>query len=206
MDDTLTDEEFDALPFSEDAWSQALPARTEVFIQEYLVDLNIAKAAVRAGLAPSTGYVLYKDEFVATRIRTALEQRCVRTKMTQDVVLLEMSLVGLSRVNHYLVDEDGNLQLAPEAPEGAMAAVQSIKRKVTTRTDKEGDVIRDVNVEIKLWDKNGPLRLMGRHVGLFPDRMEHTGVGGGPIETVTKIEREIIDVPVIENSGTVPQS
>lgn len=191
----MTDEEFDALPFDEDAWEVKLKARTEVFIQEYLVDLNVSKAAMRAGLAPQTGQALTKDPIVATRIRTAIEQRCVRTKMTQDVVLQEMSLIALSRVNHYNIDEMGNLELSATAPEGAMAAVQSIKRKVSTRTDKEGGVTTEVNVELKLWDKNTPLRLMGRHVGLFPDRMEHTGPNGGPIETVTKIERQVIDAP-----------
>lgn len=192
----MTDDEFEALPFDEDAFDTKLAARTEVFIQEYLVDLSIPKAAVRAGLAPTTGYALHKDPIVATRIRTALEQRLQRTKLTQDQVLTEMSLLGLSRLNHYFINEDGFVTLAEGAPEGAMAAVKELKRKVTTRHDpKTGETVTEVNAEIKLYDKINPLVKLGRHTGLFPDRMEHTGPGGGPIETVTKIEREVIDVP-----------
>ncbi len=44
-----------------------------------------------------------------------------------------------------------------------------------------------MDVEITLWDKVMPLRLMGRHVGLF-DRVEHSA----PIEHVTRIERVVL--------------
>jgi len=70
------------------------------------------------------------------------------------------------------------LELAEGAPEDAMAAVQSIKRK--TRVDKDGSVTFDV--ELRLWDKPAPLKLTGRHVGLYPDRVEVVGKDGGPIQ------------------------
>lgn len=104
-----------------------------------------------------------------------------------------MSLLANARIDHYLVDDAGNIHLAPGAPEGAMAAIKSKKIKRTIKEDNEGNVTQTVDVEIQLWDKPGTLKLMGRHTGLFPDRVEVTGAGGGPVETVTKIERVIID-------------
>lgn len=38
---------------------------------------------------------------------------------------------------------------------------------------------------------NKALELLGKHLGLFKDKVEHSGPGGGPIE-VTKIERVIV--------------
>jgi len=52
--------------------------------------------------------------------------------------------------------------------------VQSIKRRVTTRgRGTRATVVREV--EIRLWEKPGSLKLAGQHVGLFTDRLEHSG-------------------------------
>jgi hypothetical protein len=62
-----------------------------------------------------------------------------------------------------------------------MAAVASVKRKITTRGTGKWKRT-DLEVEIKLWDKPSTLKLAGQHVGLFSDRMIVAGRGGGPIE------------------------
>jgi phage terminase small subunit len=176
-----------------------LTRKQEAFASEYLVDLNGTQAAIRAGYSPHTAgeqaYELLKLPDIAAAIELRMAQRVARVNMKADDVLHVMSLLSHSRIDHYTVDEDGYVTLAEGAPEGAMHAIQSVKRRKTTRTDKDGSTFTTVDVEIKLWDKVAPLRLMGRHVGLFPDRVEHTGPYGGPIETITRIERVVIDLP-----------
>jgi hypothetical protein len=76
-----------------------------------------------------------------------------------------------------------------------MRAIQSIKRKKTVREDKAGTVTITYDVEIKLWDKPSPLKLMGKQHGLFPDKMELTGKNGAPLEVVSRIERVIVPAP-----------
>lgn len=175
---------------------EPLEPREEVFAHEYVVDLNATQAAARAGYRfPENGYRLLERPRIAAAIERIKAQRLSRTGITQDTVLHEMSLLAQSSIDHYLVDDDGNVRLADGAPEGAMRAVQTIKRRVNVRKDKDGAVTVTRDVEIKLWDKPAPLKLMGRHVGLFPDRIEHTGKDGKPIEMVTKIERVIVDAP-----------
>lgn len=39
-------------------------------------------------------------------------------------------------------------------------------------------------IEAKMADKMGALKLLGQHIGLFKDRVEHTGKDGAPIQTV----------------------
>ncbi len=38
--------------------------------------------------------------------------------------------------------------------------------------------------KIRLWDKNSALEKIGKHLGMFPTKVEMSGKDGGPIETV----------------------
>lgn len=178
-----------------------LTPRRAAFVQEYLIDNNGAAAAVRAGFASASASQeaarLLADVNVAAHVARAQAQRASRVGVTQDSVLHEMSMLANSSIEHYEVDFAGNLRPAAGAPDGAMRAVQSVKK--TMRIDKDDNMT--VVVEFKLWDKPSTLKLMGRHIGLFPDRMEHTGKDGGPIETVTRVERTIVD-PKPEGSAS----
>jgi len=108
--------------------------------------------------------------------------RAKRTGLTQDRVLAELELLSFSDVEHYTVDDNGDLTLAAGAPAGAMRALSSVKRRITTRgSGKTKEVTREV--EIKLWDKPGPLKLAGQHVGLFRE----LGEKGNPLHVATKV-------------------
>ena len=49
--------------------------------------------------------------------------------------------------------------------------------------DGRGEDAREVRkVKFKLADKRGALDLLGKHLGLFRDRVEHIGKDGGPME------------------------
>lgn len=148
------------------------------FVEEYVVDLNATQAAIRSGhserTAASIGSENLRKPEIAAAIERALEARSARTGITQDRVLRELEALAFSSVDHYRVSTSGEVSLAPGAPGHAMQAVQSIKRKVSTRgTGARTETVREV--EIRLWDKPGPLKLAGQHVGLFTERIEHTG-------------------------------
>lgn len=174
-----------------------LTARQEAFVQEYVIDLNGTAAMIRAGYAAGSAgqeaYRLLNNPEIAARIEQAKAQRAQRTHMDQDAVLHEMSLLANSRLDWFLIDDHGQVALASHAPEGAMGAVASIKKK-TKHFFGKGDAPdwTEYEVEIKLWDKPAPLKLMGRHIGLFPDKVEVTGANGGPLDVVTKIERRVV--------------
>ena len=179
-----------ALP-SEDT---PLTSKQAAFVAEYLTDLNATKAAIRAGYSPGSANViasenLYKPNIVAA-IEKGKEQRLSRVNTTADSVLHEISLLAASNVEHYYIDDFGQLKPTAEAPEGAMRAIQSIKRKV--RHDKEGGITYEV--EFRLWDKPGSLKLMGKHANVAAcfERVEHTGPKGGPIEFANLSTEELL--------------
>ena len=115
--------------------------------------------------------------------------------MSADTVLNELSILANSSLEHYFIDDFGQLKATDDAPEGAMRAVKSLKR--TARHDKDGGVSYIVSFE--LWDKPGQLKLMGKHAGVkaCSDRMEVTGPDGGPI-AVGQVRSVIVDPKVSE--------
>lgn len=192
---TLDDHELDAL-------AQTCNDKERAFCREYVIDLNGTQSVLRAGCfnvnSEASASVAASRLLDRAKIQALLQvlkaQRSARTNITADSVLHEMSLLSHSDQSHYTVDDNGIIQLAAGAPEGAMRAIKSVKRKKTIREDKEGNVTITYDVELTLWDKPAPLRLMGNHVGLFPNKVEVTGKDGKPLETVTRIERVVVDV------------
>jgi phage terminase small subunit len=137
------------------------------FVEEYLVDFNATQAAIRAGYSPKTAYAqgcrLLKKADVRAAVAKGTQAKGERSGITQRRVLKELELLAFSDVSHYVVDDDGEIRLAEGAPEGAMRALQSVKRKVTARgAGDKLEVTREV--ELKLWNKPEPLKLAGRHV------------------------------------------
>lgn len=149
------------------------------------MDLNSTRAAIRAGYSKKTARVQGSRLLTNAAIRAAIEKGQARVEakadITQERVLAELALLAFSDVTHYIADDAGNVTLAAEAPAGAMRALQSIKRRITSTGSGE-QARTTTEVEVKLWDKPGPLKLAGRHVGLFPDKVEVTGKDGGPVE------------------------
>ena len=171
------------------AYLELTPKR-RAFIEEYVVDLNARQAAIRAGYAVvsahAEGIRLLSDVKVRAEIDKLLAIRAARVGISQNTVINEMGILALSSLTHYTIDDDGHVKLSDDAPPDAMRAIQSIKRKKIIREDKAGNVTITYEVDLKLWSKVEPLKLLGKHVGLNWDRLEITGANGGPVEIAAK--------------------
>jgi phage terminase small subunit len=168
----------------------SLKPKKQRFVDEYLVDLNATEAYRRAGYTSNSkaaevgGCRLLKDPKVAAAVALAMEARAKRTHITQDQILQELALLGLSNLQHYIIDEYGQVRLADGVPAAAMRAVSSIKRKVYA--DENGN--ETVETEIKLWDKPGSLRMAGQHLGMFVERVKHSGDPDSPIRHAAAVQ------------------
>lgn len=78
----------------------ALTEKQKRFVAEYLVDLNATQAAIRAGYSQRTadriGPELLGKTCVSDAIQKALRKRQQRTEITQDMILTELSKIGLA--------------------------------------------------------------------------------------------------------------
>lgn len=159
----------------------ALPEKQVLFVKEYIVDLNATQAALRAGYSPKTagsqGQRLLKNVEIQKAIQKVKDERAERVEITADMILREYAKLGFANITDYLrvettpvMTEMGVRELSEvtifetdNIDPAKMAAVSEIKQT------KDG-------ISIKLHDKKGALDSMARHLGMFLDRTEHSGV------------------------------
>ena len=149
-----------------------LNAKQARFAAEYLIDLNATQAAIRAGYsektASSQGERLLRNDEINAAVQEGIEARAERTHITQDQVLREIAALAMSSVAHYSINDAGDVAATADAPELAMRAVASIKKRI--RCDEDGVITTET--ELKLWDKPAALRMAGQHFKMFTDQTE----------------------------------
>jgi phage terminase small subunit len=98
-------------------------------------------------------------------------------------VLDELAKLAFANMADYMrVGPDGDpvLDFSKLTRDQAAALVEVT---VEDYLDGRGEDARQVRkVKFKLADKRGPLTDLGKHLGLFKERVEHSGPDGGPVE------------------------
>lgn len=153
----------------------ALTPKQGAFVREYLIDLNATQAAIRAGYSAKTAYSMGEENLrkpeIAAAVAEAQAARAKRTEITADRVLKELARIGFADVRK-LFGDDG-LQSPTEMDDETAAAVQSVE-VVVRRTPGDEKNVEHIH-KIKLNDKLGALTQIGRHLGMFTDKIEHGG-------------------------------
>lgn len=144
-----------------------LTAKQKLFVDEYLIDLNATQAAIRAGYstkrAQEIGYQLLRKTTVSEVIDQALAERSRRTGISQDRVLQELARIALVNPLNVVDPESGEVR-TDISPDDA-AAIASVTRKFG----------KTVECSVRLHDKVKALELLGRHLGMYKDKLEVDG-------------------------------
>lgn len=133
-----------------------LTDKQAAFVREYLVDLNATQAAIRAGYSERTAYSvgqrLLKKVEIQRAVAAAQAKRAQRVEVTQDYVI--SNLVEIV---------ERSMQRAPV-------------------TNRKGEQIKDSKGrDVWCFDAKGAnraLELLGKHLGVFTDKVQ-TEVSGG---------------------------
>lgn len=170
--------------------SKKLNAKQARFVEEYLVDLNATQAAIRAGYSEKTAQAqssrMLTNVIVAKAIAEQQAKRSERTEVTQDSVVQELAKIGFANMKDYMrvgADGDPYLDFSELTRDQAAALIEVT---VEDFKDGRGDDGRDVRrVKFKLADKKGALVDLGKHLGMFTNKHEHSGPNGAaiPVET-----------------------
>lgn len=143
------------------------------FIEEYLVDLNATQAAIRAGYSPDTagsiGSENLKKPEIRARIEKAIAERSKRTGINQDRIVMELAKIALLNPKGLVNFDEATIK--EDAADEDVAAVASVRVKRFPTKDGEG-----VEREVKMYDKTKALELLGRHLGMFKDKVEVSGL------------------------------
>ena len=150
-----------------------LTPKQQRFVGEYLKDLNATQAAIRAGYSSSSaaeiGYENLRKPQIATAISEAFKARAERTRVEGDRVVLELARIGFSDLREIASwGEDGfAYKASDELTDEAAAAIAGIVETATRTRDGRERRTRTV----KLHSKLRALELLGRHLGIFTDRI-----------------------------------
>lgn len=170
------------------------------FIKEYLIDLNITAAALRAGYSEKTAYSIGQETFNKPHIQAAIQKemnkRARRTEITADKVLEEYAKLGFSDVTDYLQVVTERILVGHDKETGE--PISDISQFVLMKDTKdippeklaaisEVKQHKDGSISFKLHDKKGALDSIARHLGMFAERVELTGKYGGPIQTAVDL-------------------
>jgi len=150
-----------------------LSAKQEKFVKEYLVDCNGTQAAIRAGYAKNSANeqaarLLAKDSIQAAVDKLKVKQQ-KRTQITADRVLQEVERLGMSQLSDYVKwGPDGVvLKDSSELTPDQAAAVSEVTQTYT----KDGG-----SIKFKLHDKGKMLELLGKHLSLFNEKVDHAPI------------------------------
>ena len=135
------------------------------FCEEYIIDLNGTKAAIRAGYsertAASIAEQLLRKLDIQEFISKLKAKRSKRTEVTADRVIKELAKIGFANISDY-IEENNTVTKIKKLSRRKSAAVSAIE---ITETEFEGGVKK--TVKFKLHDKISALTNLGRHLGIF---------------------------------------
>jgi phage terminase small subunit len=145
-----------------------LTAKQKRFVEEYLIDLNATQAAIRAGYSPTTAGEIGAENLKKPQIRNAVDkaiaERSKRTGINQDRVLLELAKIGFLNAADVINMDEATIR--GDANREDTAAIASVKvKRIPT---EEGDIVER---EVKAYDKIKALELLGKHLGMFTDKL-----------------------------------
>lgn len=167
----------------------ALTDKQKRFCDEYLIDLNATQAAIRAGYSEKTAYRTGADNLRKPQIEEYIAKRQKElsrsTEITQERVIKELALIAFSNNADYahvvekkmqveadgalvdVLDKDGN-PVMYRTVEPVLTEELTEEQKRALAVIKKG---RD-GLEVKSCDKVKALELLGKHLGIFTDKIE----------------------------------
>ncbi|EIM25740.1 terminase small subunit [Microvirga lotononidis] len=161
------------------------------FVEEYLIDLNATQAAVRAGYSEKTARSVGSENLTKPDIMAAIEEaqkaRSERTGITADRVLTELAKIGFYDIRKAVKwgANPGDKTSENADPNGLniypVSLVPSEKLDDDTAAAVAEVSLTQTGVKLKMHDKRAALVDIGRHLGMFKEKVEHSGPDGGAI-------------------------
>ncbi len=147
--------------------------RLELFVAEYLIDLNATRAAIAAGYSPKTasqqGSRLLKNVKVFTEIARKTKERIARLEITADNVLHELAKLAFFDPRK-LFNPDGSAKHIAELDDDTAMALTDFE--MIKQFEGSGDNRKHVGYlkKFKFADRGQNLERLGRILGMFNER------------------------------------
>lgn len=148
------------------------------FCDEYLIDLNATRAykvayksCKKDETANVNGSRLLRNAKVQEYISKKQKEIEKRTEVTQDRVIQELARIAFLDISK-LYNENGKLKNIQDIDKDTVRAISSLE--TLEEYDGYGDDREKIGdtQKVKLLDKTKALELLGRHLGIFNDKLD----------------------------------
>lgn len=157
-----------------------LVPRRQLFVREYMRDLNAAATARRIGLTPATAVVLMGDAQVRRAIDEQMRIRARRMDISADSVLTEIAYLADGNVKRFF-DSDGRLIPIHKLDYKTAGTITEFTEKVVSKGEQAGEVV--IERKYKMADRGKYLDLLAKHLRLY----EPEKGSGGNVEVHVKV-------------------
>ncbi len=146
-----------------------MTVKQKIFADEYLIDLNATRAyrvaypsVKKDETAAAAAARMLRNVKVQGYIAERMQERQERTEVTQDMVVRELAAIGFAKLTDYVeIRPGGTVHIKPttDLSDQQISAIAGIKEGAN-------------GIEIKLNDKEKALELLGRHLGMWNDKLD----------------------------------
>ena len=145
---------------------ERLTPKQQRFVDEYLIDLNAMQAAIRAGYSRKSARAIACENLTKPDIQAAISEafaaRAERTGVGADRVVDELATLAFSSLTDVVEwDADGiRLRASSDLTPAQAATVRRVR-------------VTSAEASVSLHEKVRALELLGKHLALFTERIEH---------------------------------
>lgn len=167
-----------------------LNIRARLFVQHYLIERNATKAAIEAGYSAKTaaqaGNRLLRNVQVQALIAQSEQKVAEKLDVTHEKIVAELARIGFADIRNVVQWGDGVLVKDPDT--GKPIRVDNVVSLVSSASldDEIAACISEISqtaqgLKVKMHDKRAALVDLGKHLGMFKEKVELSGPGGRPI-------------------------
>lgn len=146
-----------------------LSDKQRAFVNQYLVDRNATKAAVRAGYSPGTARQQGSRLLTNDDIQEEIKARTAEEAMTAEEVIKRLGEHARGDMGDFL--DIGSMgfviDLDSAKRKGLTHLIKKVKLRTQTTTSKDGIETETHDMEIELYDAQAALEKLARYHGLF---------------------------------------
>lgn len=165
----------------------ALTKNQKLFADEYLIDLNATRAykavyknCKKDETARSNGSRMLTNANVEKYVEKRMKDREQRTEISQDKVLNELAKIGFANIGDYLTYRTGKGVIGHDEDGEPIVDIRTLlelidSKQVDTSVIQEVSISENGTFKFKLYDKQKALEQIGRHLGMFKDKVELAG-------------------------------
>lgn len=161
---------------------QKINVKQDMFCREYLIDLNGAQAAIRAGYsekgANSKASQLLAIVSIQIHISSLMKQRAEQISIDAKYVL--QRLVEIDQLDVIdILDSNGSIRPTKEWPAAWRKSIGSIEVIRRSSVTAQGQVVKVLTKKIRWPDKLKNLELLGKHTEIqaFSEKANNSGIG-----------------------------